>query len=166
VSEQDAIAQLAERASRQLKARAPRVATMWLVKFSPAGRMLVLVFGVAGSAALGFGIVYPLYTLATFLFVLSVVDAFVALLFRPRVSVERDLPSRVAAGATVEVRARVTNVGRLPAYDLAITEHRAPATLHPTTSAYAPRLGRGEALELRYQLRPERRGAYPAGSSS
>jgi uncharacterized protein (DUF58 family) len=157
---QDALAALAEQASRQLKVRAPRVATFWLVKFSPAGRMLILIFVVAGSAAAGFGIVYPLYALATFLFVLSVVDAFVALAFRPRVTIVRDLPLRVAAGATVEVRAQITNVGRLPAFDLAVTEHLAPASLHPTTSAYAPRLGRKETLELRYQLRPERRGAY------
>jgi hypothetical protein len=123
---EDALERLSARAAEYAWTTSPRIARAWLVKFSPAGRALTLLFIAVGSVSAGFGIVYPLYGLATFLLMASAIDAVVGLALRPRVKVERDLPERVAAGATVLVRARLTNLRRVPCYEVAVTEHLAP----------------------------------------
>jgi uncharacterized protein (DUF58 family) len=132
-----------------------------LRRLTPAGVYTYLVLLVAGSVAAAIGIAYPLYWFALLVFSVLVVHWLVGLVFRPRVRVERPLPARVAAGSRVEVRARVTNAGRLPAYDIAATEWTPPGIVVPDRDrVYLERLAPGETAELPYALEPARRGAY------
>jgi uncharacterized protein (DUF58 family) len=77
------------------------------------------------------------------------------------VSVERELPARVAAGSRFVVRAHVTNLGRLPALDLTVAERPStPRVLRTGALEYAKALAPGESVELSYTLETRRRGAY------
>lgn len=129
-------------------------------RYTPQGRLIFLAFFLVGTAAASMG-AYPIYFFAAALLSLSVVNAITGWIFRPRVSIERHLPERCAAGATVPVRAVVTNVGRLPLYDVCVTELTpAPRLRVSGPSPYAPYVAPGESVELAYALEPRRRGAY------
>lgn len=156
----DAIQRLTDRAGAMLRRSMPRVAHAWLDRLTTSGRSAMLVLLAAGSVAAGFGLAYPLYYLATFLFVALALDQAAALLLRPRVTVVRDAPARCAAGALVHVRAVVTCAGRRAARDLAVGERRPPAELCVAPSAYLAHLAPGASAELTYTLRPARRGAF------
>lgn len=133
---------------------------LWTDRLTPGGRALCGVAAVAGGGAAGFGISYPIHYLAMFLVSLLLVNQLTGWLFRPRVRVDRRLPARCAAGAAVRVRARLTNVGALPALDLAVRELAEPAGLRATPSLPLARLARGASAEVDYTLRPALRGAY------
>ena len=137
------------------------IAYSWRHKFTPAGRSLVGSAVIAGAIASGFGIAYPGYVLAVLLVVFLFAAQGAAVVFRPRVTVERRLPDRCAAGATVTVAARVTHVGRLPAFDLAVRELAEPVGLRTDPAPErADALWPGESVALDYRLFPVRRGAY------
>lgn len=141
--------------------RSPRIVRVALARLTPAGAYTYVVLIVAGSVAAAVGISYPLYWFALLVFSTLLVHWVVGLVFRPRVAIERVLPARAAAGARVPVRARVTNVGRLPAFDVAVTERAPPGVRTPEGErAYLERLGPGETVELAYELEPPKRGAY------
>lgn len=156
----DALQALADRVGVQLRRVFPRVAHAWLDKLTPSGRALTVLLLGAGSVSAGFGVHFPLYFLAVFLFVLWGLDHAAALVLRPRLAIVRDAPARCAAGAPVQVRARVTVTGRRAAREVAVGERRPPWLLHATPSAYVDRLAPGDTAELVYGFTPERRGAY------
>lgn len=158
--EADAVQRLADQAGAALRARLPAVATSWLDAMTPSGRALTLLLIATGGVSGGFGIHYPLYYVAVFLFVAWSLDLFAARGLRPRLAVTRHAPPRCAAGATVEVKARVTNTGRRAARDVAVCERKPPAALHARPSAYAAEVAPGSTVELVYTFTPERRGAY------
>ncbi|MEZ0228059.1 MAG: DUF58 domain-containing protein, partial [Planctomycetota bacterium] len=70
------------------------------------------------------------------------------------------LPPRCAAFARVPIVARATNVGRLTAYDLALSERMSDPILRIDASPFVPSLAPGESIELSYTLEPRARGAY------
>lgn len=156
----DAIQRFADRASAQLRRSLPRVAHSWLDKLTMSGRSATLLLIAVGAVSAGFGVHYPLYYLAAFLFVAWALDQAAGLVLRPRVTVTRDAPARCAAGAVVRVRAVITVTGRRSARDVAVGERRPPADLHAAPSPYAERIAPGEPTELTYTLRPARRGAF------
>ncbi|MBI3724844.1 DUF58 domain-containing protein [bacterium] len=141
--------------------RIGRLAQTLLQRTTPSGKRLLVVLLVAGLVSVFVGLPYPVYWLAIFLFNLLTVDWFVGLALRPRVEIARDLPSRCAAGARVAIRARVTNTGRLPAFDLSVTE-RIPSPPLRIEAAEERRafLAPGETLESVYTIEPTRRGAF------
>ena len=157
-----------ESALDQLRSRfsveAPRagfVLRMWLYKFTPFGRAMVLVLLVSAVPASGLGITYPLYHLAVAALVFLLMAQLLGLVFVPRVEVARTLPDRVAAGATLHVVARVTHTGRLPLYDFTIWELAEPDRVRPSEQRrYLDELRPGEQTEVTYALTPLRRGAY------
>jgi uncharacterized protein (DUF58 family) len=160
LEEPDAIERFSQRASGQLRATLPWVAHAWLDKLTPAGRALTFVLFGAGSVSAGFGTHYPLYYLAVFLFTTWALDGLAGYLLRPRVRLERDAPTRCAAGGEVRVRARLTNTGRRAARDVAVGERRFPARLNVRPSPYVDRLEPGATAEVVYTFTPWRRGAY------
>jgi uncharacterized protein (DUF58 family) len=132
-------------------------------RYTATGRALLAVFFVSGLLSLSVNTEYAIHFLSFGFLILFATSWLVALLVRPRVRIEREIPSRCAVGATVIVRARVTNVGRSPAFDVSATE--VPARFRPrvrvsSDRAYASVLAPGETVELEYTLEPTLRGAY------
>ncbi|HZU95955.1 MAG TPA: DUF58 domain-containing protein [Planctomycetota bacterium] len=138
----------------------PRLRATISARTTPAGRFLLIVLLVTGSVAGGVGNGIPLYLYAFLLLWLFVVDYFVGTWFRPKVSVERDLPSRCAAGARVPVVARVTNTGRRRAYDLTVSERMSDPPMRVEASPVQDTLDPGATVEVGYTLEPAQRGAY------
>lgn len=155
----DAIQRLLDRGSEQLRRSMPLVAHSWLDKQTMAGRACTLLLISSGSVSAGFGVHYPLYYLAVFLFVVWALDHLAGLVLRPKVQVTRDAPARCAAGGLVRVRAVVT-AGPGGARDIAVGERRPPGDLNARPSAYLERLEPGESAELTCTFEPARRGAY------
>ena len=143
-----------------LARRAPRFGRFWHERFTAAGRIFTVVVVVTVSVAESIGIPYPLYYLALLLFCTLVVGRAIGHVIRPRGTIARDLPDRVAAGARVPVRARVKNVGRFPAWALAVTERTRPGIVVAGNLRYLERLGPGEEVERSYTLVVPRRGAW------
>lgn len=133
----------------------------WMHRFTPSGRALLIAALVIGAAAAGFSIQYPMYYFATLLLAILIVDAVVGWVFKPRVTIERRVPDRCAADATLRVTARITNTGWFPCYDLAVRELAHPHPLRLETDLeYQDHLAAGESCELVYEVHPTRRGAY------
>lgn len=156
----DAIQRFAGRASELLRASSPRVAHSWLDKLTMSGRGATLLLVVTGSISAGFGVHYPLYYLAMFLFVVWTLDNLAGIALAPRVQVVRHAPARCAAGGLVRVRAVVTATGARAVRDVAVGERRPPAPLHAQPSAYVDHLAPGASVEVVYTFLPARRGAY------
>ncbi len=137
------------------------LAFFWMHRFTASGRALLIAAPVIGIAAASFSIQYPMYWFATMLLAVLFVDALVGRVFRPRVEIERRLPDRCAADAILNVRAKVTNVGWFPCYDLAVRELAHPYPLRLVTDLeYTDTLKRGESTVLTYEVHPTRRGSY------
>jgi uncharacterized protein (DUF58 family) len=124
-----------------------------------AGRLVMLLFLVVGTLAAGVGNSSPLYLFGFFLLALILTDWFFGVVFFPRVRVERVLPERCAAGARITVTARVTNEGRLPVYDLAVSEKLPWIDVKVDAPVYSRVLFPGESVELSYVLEPTERGS-------
>jgi uncharacterized protein (DUF58 family) len=133
----------------------------WFQKCTATGRALLLLLLVAGMGGTLVGYNGPLYYFPVFLFSFLLVGRLGGLFFAPRVELQRRLPERCAAGATITVAARAHNRGRLPVYDLAASEKRPPLAIRlEEQPEYLDRLEPGGTAELRYRLTPQRRGAY------
>ncbi|MEZ6185448.1 MAG: transglutaminase domain-containing protein [Planctomycetota bacterium] len=133
----------------------------WQHRLTVPGRGLVTVGVTVSYAAFQFGYAYPIYMLALILIGLLGVHLVVGQLAMPRVEVERALPRRVAAGAVVPLRAKVTNPSRRPLYDFTLRELSNPRGVEfepqPELTPVLP--GRSEAI-VHYRVRPTRRGVY------
>ena len=146
--------------SRRRKAF-PKLRLVWQRRFTPAGRILFIVFALSGAIASAISVSQPLYYFAAFLFAVLLVERIAGWRYRPRLRLERTLPERSAAGATVLVRALAANLGKRPAYDLAASERNPPdAFSFPEKHAYLDMLKPGESRTLQYAFTPMRRGAY------
>jgi uncharacterized protein (DUF58 family) len=143
----------------------PGLWELWRRRLTEPARLLLIVLMVGGVTSLTLvGAGHPLYRFTTFLLSLFVVSRLLAWILRPRLRVERALPDRIGAGATVEVVAKVTNPSRWPALDVSLTErfsaklaHRVRREERPERLAHLPR---GASAQLRYRLSFPRRGAY------
>lgn len=134
---------------------------VWFVKLTGAGRALMSTMVVSGTISAAIGIQYPMHYLALALLAVLFVSRSLSMLLRPRCRVQRRLPPRVAAGAQVVVRATVTNLGRLPAFDVGVHERSRPNALRAEREPEQLRiLWPGEAGELTYRVRPAVRGLY------
>jgi uncharacterized protein (DUF58 family) len=131
------------------------------LSWTPAGRVYLVALTVIGGMSAGFTLSYGMYSIAAFLFVIGVVDGVLGWLCFPRLEVERLTPDRCSAGARVDSRARVKNVGLLPAFDIALREDFKPRRVnHPRELKFVTRLDRDEEVVLHSVFVPTRRGAY------
>lgn len=138
-----------------------RIAVRFLHNWTPAGRLVLLFMVPITLIAAGYTLPFSLYYVAFFLISLAVLDGVAGRLLIPRCEVERLTGLRCAAGATIQARARVTNTGRWPAYDLAIREEATPRRFDlPLEVPLHPCLLPGESVVLSAPFRPARRGAY------
>lgn len=135
--------------------------TRILHTWTPAGRLLLLFLGPIALVGAGYTLPYSLYYTTFFLFSIAAVDGVVGRFLLPRFEVQRLTGLRCAAGATIQARASVKNVGRWPAYDLTIREEAKPPRFElplevPLHACLLP----GEEVVLSAPFRPSRRGAY------
>ncbi len=86
-------------------------------------------------------------------------------ILRPRVRIEGNLPDRVITGETARLKYVLTNVGRLPAYNLRMQFTALPEAIEQVEAGHAVvRLGPGDSIETTLAIRPTRRGCYRIGS--
>jgi uncharacterized protein (DUF58 family) len=138
-----------------------RIAARILHNWTPGGRLILLFLCPISLIAAGYTLPFSLYYVAFFLFALAAIDGVIGRFLLPRLQIERLTGLRCAAGATIQARARVTNTGRWPAYDLAIREEAKPARFElPAEVPLHPCLLPGESVVLSAPFRPARRGAY------
>ena len=98
----------------------------------------------------------------TFLFLLALlaVDLLIGLIFRPRLSVERDFPPRVKCGTAFDVNYRIRNLRRLPAADLLLDPNiELPELRRVHGFKYCSVGGRSEERFV-MELKPFKRGVF------
>lgn len=133
---------------------------LWRYKLTPAGRFLLwsLAFTSAGLAS----VVIPVYQVFCVLLSVYLTVWFVNLLFRPRLAVSGEVPSRVTVDEELRAEFVLTNLSWRPAYDLMLWIIGLPRSFRILSADYViPRLGPGESARLPLILRPRQRGVYP-----
>jgi uncharacterized protein (DUF58 family) len=137
----------------------------WRSEVTPVGRMFLFLLLVSGPVA-AFGTRLPLYRFSVFIFSLVFVGIIARILFRPTLRVDRTLPERCAAGVRVFARAKITNTGWLPVFDVGATERRPPPAFEPPPRIpYVDVIRPGETAETTYSLLATRRGVYTFGGA-
>jgi len=127
--------------------------------FSRPMRLLFIVIPMFAFFAL-FTLNSPAIPVFLFLLSLLAVDLLAGLLFRPRLSVERDLPPRVKCGMPFDVTYRIRNLRRLPAADLLIDPNiELPELRRVRGFKYCSVPGRSERT-FAVELKPFRRGVF------
>ncbi len=102
----------------------------------------------------------PAVTMFLFLLVLLSVDFLTGFVFRPRLSVDRDFPSRVKCGVAFDVNYRVRNLRRLPAADLLLDPNiELPELRRVHGFKYVAVPGRTEE-RFTMELKPFKRGVF------
>lgn len=103
----------------------------------------------------------PMHVLAFAVIALFAADLAAGLLFRPRLSVQREIPHRVSAGAEAQVAYTVTNAGSGPAWDLRLDSLPYPNSVklvggEPVIGSLLP----GESTRRLSRIRAVRRGEF------
>lgn len=125
-----------------------------------AGRVILRGTGFVVLAAL----VIPAFGVLSVLVAVTLAALVAGFLLRPRIRLSGHLPERTVAGQTAHLMYTLTNVGRLPAYDLRVRFRALPETVEQTTAAHVvARLGPGASAEVTVAIRPKRRGIYRIG---
>jgi len=128
--------------------------------FTMTGAIAFLCCGLITMYAL-FTLAMPIHLLAFALLGLLALNGLVGFVLRPRVTLERFLPERLAVGADQTVTYRVTHHGRLPLWDLVLDPLPLPRLLaFPEGRAAVAALQPGETVHLSAPLRAVRRGRY------
>lgn len=141
-----------------LRERSAVVRYVWF-KLTPAGWHLVgvgVIAGTVGSASIR----HPVYMVFMMLFCLGALAALVNLCHRPRLRVRAQAPERAVAGQPVRFDVRVTNTGRMPAYDLSAGFLLLPSGLDESAAPTLRRLAPGASAALSVEVTPVRRGVY------
>lgn len=132
---------------------------LWRDKLTASGRILVLAGVVCGSFGMS-SIEVPLYRLFFPLLMIGVCAWVGGLLFRPRPTVDGELPRTVTAGHEVTATFRLTNHARHTAYDVSVAALGLPAAFESTPDARLTALAPGKTEALPLAFTPTRRGAY------
>ena len=147
--------------------RAPRKITLlgvaqylWRFKLTRLGKALVAT-GLF-SAAMGSGsLLIPVYKLFVALFLLGGIALLVGLLYRPRFLISGRFPEQVTAGETIEGRFKLANIGRLPAFDVALGMFYFPDGMKSTAPAISTRcLKANQSVDIPLSLEVAHRGVY------
>ncbi len=132
----------------------------FVFKITPAGRYLIgAMFLTSCMGILNMNV--PIFHLSIGLFYLFIATLFAAFLFKPRVNVTVEMPEKVSVSQVVEIKFKIKNRSRIPAFDIAADifalEHFIE-NLHE--SAVINQLSRNEESELDLTLVPRKRGIY------
>lgn len=133
--------------------------SVWGFKLTPTGRAFVL--GVLLSAVGSVSLEIPIYRIFCLLIVMIGAAEIVGWLWKPRLEALGRIPARVSTGDQFAVPVDIRNVGWKAAYDImagVVPAH--PAVAHVNSSAYIPRIGRGESAELPIIFLATRRGVH------
>lgn len=123
-----------------------------------AGKLLLRGIGFVAVAAL----VIPAFGVLSTLVTVVLVALLVGFVLRPRIQVRGSLPDRVSVGHTTQLRYQLTNVGRLPAYNVYVRFRGLPDAVEQVGAGHVvSRLAPGDATEVTITIRPKRRGRYP-----
>ncbi len=132
---------------------------LWKFKLTPSGRFLF-----AGVCFSSFGlltVLIPVYQFFFSLVALFVVAWLVGLIFRPKLAIEGEFPTKATAGQPISARLHVKNVGRMPALDVMFGFSNLPSAIKPLNAdEVAPRLNSGESVTVSVAIEPLRRGLY------
>lgn len=108
-----------------------------------------------------FTLAMPIHLLAFALLGLLILNGAVGFMLRPRITLERLVPERLAVGSDQAVTYRVTHRGRLPLWDLILDPLPLPRLLaFPTGRAAVGALHPGQTVSLTTPIRALRRGRY------
>jgi len=125
------------------------------------GRATIILVGILGLLTANIGVGWPIYFLPVVFFSFLCMTAFPLFLFRPRVKVRRALPDRCQVGSEIIVKARATNEGRLPVFDLSLAEQDKYLRFQLTEgTGSVDALKPGETAHLSYRLKATKRGAH------
>ena len=127
--------------------------------FSRPMRLLFIVIPMFAFFAM-FALNSPAIPVFLFLVVLLGVDLLLGLVFRPRLSVEREFPTRVKCGIPFDVTYRIRNLRRLPAADLLVDPNiELPELRRVHGFQYCSVPGSGERT-FAVELKPFKRGVF------
>ncbi len=132
---------------------------LWRFKLTPAGRFLFLsmLFSSAGMAT----VMIPVYQIFCVLFAMYVVVWATNLMFRPKLAVGGQIPSRVTAGEEVCADFQLTNVSWRPAYDIMLWLIGLPRSIRLLSADGAvSRIAPQQNVTLPLRLKPVKRGIY------
>lgn len=122
-----------------------------------AGRMLLLgtvFFGLAAQLVPAFGVLSALIVVMLTVLVVGFV-------LRPRIEMTAHLPDHVVAGQSAQFRYTLTNVARVPAYDLSLRFIDLPETIEQVAGPeMIARLGPGESTQVCLTILARRRGNH------
>jgi len=122
-----------------------------------AGRIVLRGTGFVALAAL----IVPAFGVLSALVSVVLMALLVGFVLRPKIQVSDNLPDRVIAGQTVQLRYVLKNIGRLPAYNLCVRFGDLPDAIEQVESEHiVSLLGPGETAEVTVAIRPKRRGYY------
>jgi uncharacterized protein (DUF58 family) len=125
-----------------------------------AGRTVVRGTGYVLLAAL----IVPAFGVLCTLVCVLLTALVVGFLVRPRVRIESRLPDRIVAGRIAWLTCTLTNVGRLPVYNLHVAFGVLPEGIEQIEGRHrVARLAPGETAEAAVAIRPTRRGRYRMG---
>ncbi len=150
------------------KTRKPRVQSfvdrfalyLWNFKTTPTGKFWIA--GILATMGLGAASIrVPVYHLFMMLFAICTIAYLLGLMLRPRLAVEGRVPDKATAGQPLAASVTLTNLSRLPAFDLGLGFFHLPRFLSeiPTENA-VPALRRGQSATITHEIQPLRRGSY------
>ncbi|QDT64434.1 DUF58 domain-containing protein [Calycomorphotria hydatis] len=131
----------------------------WRDDLTPSGKCIVWSIVLSGLGAVS--VQMPIYQIFCGLIVLISLAAICALIMRPKVTMKGDFPLRTTAGAPARGIFHVTNIGKLPAFDVSLGFFDLPKSFYCQRDEYViSRLGPGETVELPVSVTPLQRGYF------
>ncbi|MHC4329404.1 MAG: DUF58 domain-containing protein [Planctomycetota bacterium] len=106
-------------------------------------------------------LIVPAFGVLSALISVVLMALLVGYVLRPRIQVSGNLPERVVAGRTAQLRYALKNVARMPAYNFSVRLDTLPESIEQLAGGHVvSRLGPGETTEVTVEIRPKRRGHY------
>jgi uncharacterized protein (DUF58 family) len=122
-----------------------------------AGKVILKGTGFVALAAL----IVPSFGVLAALISVAIIALLMGYVLRPKIEVSGNLPDRIVAGQTTQLKFMIKNIARLPAYNLCLRFNALPKTIEQTgNNMVISRLGPGETAEVTVSIRPKRRGHY------
>ncbi len=133
---------------------------LWHFKLTVPGKLLIaagILSGLLGSSSMNI----PIYVTFCALFFVGLAALLVNSLHRPRLRLSGQVPDKAVAGQPLRFDIKVTNYGRLPAYDIGVAFIALPRGIEArNTDTFAAAIPAGGSATLSVELLPLRRGGY------
>jgi len=122
-----------------------------------AGKVILHGIGLVAFTAL----IFPAFGVLSALVWVMLVALLAGFVLRPRIRLSGNLPDRIMAGQTAQLRYTLKNTGRFGAYNLCVTFRALPDGIEQVGGEQViSRLGPGETAEVTVAIRPNRRGYH------